>query len=55
MPLVTLYGWLTRGMVEARRIDGQWAVIAGKAELQRLRQLRRENPTPRPRKASKRT
>lgn len=55
MPLVTLYGWLRRGLVDARRIDGQWAVIAGKAELRRLRQLRRENPAPRRSKASKRT
>ena len=54
MPLVTLYGWLCRDLVQARRIDGQWAVIAGKAELRRLRQLRRKNPTPTRRKASKR-
>jgi DNA invertase Pin-like site-specific DNA recombinase len=53
MPLVTLYGWLIRGLVHARRIDGQWAVIAGKAELRRLRQLRRKNPTPKRRKTSK--
>jgi DNA invertase Pin-like site-specific DNA recombinase len=55
MPLVTLYGWLRRGVIEARRIDGQWAVIAGKAELRRLRHLRRENPTPKRREPSKRT
>jgi DNA invertase Pin-like site-specific DNA recombinase len=54
MPLVTLYGWLCRDLVDARRIDGQWAVIADKTELRRLRRLRRENPTPKPRKASKR-
>jgi len=55
MPLMTLYGWLCRHLVQARRIDGQWAVIADKAELRRLRRLRRENPTPTRGKASKRT
>ena len=54
MPIVTLYGWVCRGLVQARRIDGQWAVIAGKAEVRRLRQLRREHPMPTRRKASKR-
>jgi DNA invertase Pin-like site-specific DNA recombinase len=52
MPLVTLYGWLTRGLVQARRLDGQWAVVADKAELRRLRQLRREHPTPTSKKKS---
>ena len=55
MPVVTLQGWLHRGLVEARQIDGQWAVIADKAELRRLRQFRREHPTPPCRKSSKRT
>jgi hypothetical protein len=56
MPLVTLHGWLSRGLVQARRIDGQWAVLADKAELRRLRQLRREHPTPTTKKkSSKRT
>jgi DNA invertase Pin-like site-specific DNA recombinase len=54
MPVVTLHGWLHRGLVEARQIDGQWAVIADKAELRRLRQLRHEHPTPPCRKSSKR-
>jgi DNA invertase Pin-like site-specific DNA recombinase len=55
MPVVTLHGWLTRGLVQARWINGQWAVIADKAELQRLRKLRREHATPAPRKSSKKT
>jgi hypothetical protein len=55
MSPVTLYGWLCRGLVRARRIDGQWAVIADKAELRRLRRLRREHPMPLRRKTSKRT
>jgi hypothetical protein len=52
MSRVTLYGWLCRGLVQARRIDGQWAVIADKVELRRLRRLRREHPTPPRRKTS---
>jgi DNA invertase Pin-like site-specific DNA recombinase len=55
MPVVTLYGWVSRGLVQTRRIDGQRVVIADKAELRRLRRLRRENPTPQPRKPSKKT
>jgi DNA invertase Pin-like site-specific DNA recombinase len=53
MPVVTLYGWVSRGVVQVRRIDGQSAVIADKDEMRRLRRLRRENPTPQPRKPSK--
>ncbi|WP_438027659.1 recombinase family protein [Sorangium sp. So ce233] len=53
MPVVTLHGWRRRGLVQARRIDGQWAVTADKVELQRLRRLRREHPPPPSRKASK--
>jgi hypothetical protein len=55
MPVVTLYGWISRGLVQVRRLDGQTAVIADKAEMQRLRRLRRDNPTPQPRKPSKKT
>jgi hypothetical protein len=55
MSRVTLYGWMCRGLVQARRIDGQWAVIADNAELRRLRQLRREHPMPLRRKTSKGT
>jgi hypothetical protein len=55
MPVVTLQGWLHRGLVQARRIDGQWAVIADKVELRRLRQLRREHPRPASKKSSKKT
>lgn len=54
MPVVTLHGWLRRGLVQGRRIDGQWAVIADKAELRRLCKLRLERPTPLRRKPSKR-
>lgn len=43
MPVVTMYGWVSRGLVQTRWIDGQRAVIADKAELRRLRQLRRKN------------
>jgi hypothetical protein len=53
MPVVTLYGWLRRGLVQGRRIDGQWTVIADKTELRRLRKLRLERPTPLRRKTSK--
>jgi hypothetical protein len=53
MPVVTLNGWLRRGWVRARRIDGKWAVIADELELQRLHQLRREHPTSPSRKSSK--
>jgi DNA invertase Pin-like site-specific DNA recombinase len=54
MPVVTLYGWLRRGLVQGRRIDGQWTVIADKTERRRLRKLRLERPTPLRRKTSKR-
>lgn len=40
MPLVTLYGWLKRGRLKARRVNGQWTAIADRAELRRLRRLR---------------
>jgi DNA invertase Pin-like site-specific DNA recombinase len=40
MPVVTLYGWLERGWLRARRVRGQWVIVATAAELRRLRQLR---------------
>lgn len=46
MPVVTLYGWLQRGWLQARRVNGQWAAIASKQERQRLRRLRRHHPSP---------
>jgi DNA invertase Pin-like site-specific DNA recombinase len=55
MPEMTLRRWLSSGLLHARRIDGQWAVIADKTELRRLRQLRRERLPPPRRKTSKRT
>lgn len=44
MPLVTLYGWLRRGWLTARRVNGQWVVAADRSELRRLQQLRGEHP-----------
>lgn len=41
MPLVTLYGWMRRGWLKARRVGGQWVVSADRHERRRLR-LRRE-------------
>jgi DNA invertase Pin-like site-specific DNA recombinase len=41
MPLVTLYGWMRRGWLKARRVSGQWVVTADRDERRRLR-LRRE-------------
>jgi hypothetical protein len=55
MPVVTVYGWVSRGLVQARRLDGQWVVIADEAELRRLRRLRCENLAPQPSKPEKRT
>ena len=46
VPLVTLYGWMTRGWVKARRIDGRWAVHADADECKRLCRLRRKHPSP---------
>jgi len=43
MPLVTLYGWMRRGWLQARRVRGQWVVAADRGELRRLRQLRRDH------------
>ena len=41
MPLVTLYGWMRRGRLDARRVSGQWVITADREERRRLR-LRRE-------------
>ena len=41
MPVFTLYGWRDRGWLTTRRENGQWIAIADKAELRRLRSLRR--------------
>lgn len=43
MPQVTLYGWMRRGWLKARRVRGQWIVTADKDERSALRQ-RRERP-----------
>jgi hypothetical protein len=43
MPIVTMYGWHRRGLIKTRRVNGQWVASADKAELRRLRHLRREN------------
>jgi DNA invertase Pin-like site-specific DNA recombinase len=45
MPVVTLYGWLSRGWLRARRVNGQWVVTANRAELRRLRRLRSQHPS----------
>jgi hypothetical protein len=54
MPHVTLYGWLQKGRLQARREPGsrQWLIWADAGELQRLRALRhaprpRHRPSPR--------
>jgi hypothetical protein len=44
MPTITLYGWLRRGWVKGRHINGKWAVASARRELQRYRQLRRQHP-----------
>jgi hypothetical protein len=44
MPLVTLYGWLRRGWLSARRVHGQWVVAADRDERLRLRLRRRDHP-----------
>lgn len=42
MPVVTLHGWLTRGVLAAKKINGQWAATADRGELRRLRRLRQQ-------------
>jgi hypothetical protein len=44
IPIITLYGWLRRGWLKGRRINGQWAIAADRRERQRLRDIRREHP-----------
>jgi DNA replication protein DnaC/DNA invertase Pin-like site-specific DNA recombinase len=43
MPVVTLHGWLTRGVLTAKKINGQWAASADQGELRRLRRLRQQH------------
>jgi len=40
MPVVTLYGWLQRGWLRSRRLNGHRVVIAGRVEIRRLHRLR---------------
>lgn len=40
MPAVTLYGWLQRGWIRSRRLNGRRVVLASPMELRRLRKLR---------------
>ena len=43
LPRPTLYGWLQRGLLRARRVERpplSWAVFADEAELRRLKELR---------------
>lgn len=47
MPLPTLYGWLQRGRIEARRVAGKWVARADSKELERLRRMREETPNQR--------
>jgi hypothetical protein len=54
MPHMTLYGWLQKGHLQARREPGsrQWLIWANAGELQRLRVLRQaprpvKRPSPR--------
>jgi len=46
MPVVTLYGWMRRGWLKTRLLNGQHAVTAGPAQLTRLRRLRAQHPPP---------
>ena len=43
MPVVTLYGWMRRGQLTARRVRGQWVVTADREQRRKLRQ-QREHP-----------
>jgi DNA invertase Pin-like site-specific DNA recombinase len=49
VPLVTLYGWLRRGWLNAHQDRGLWVVQATDTELERLRGLRRQHPARGPR------
>jgi len=46
VPLATLYGWMTRGWVKGRRVDGRWAVRADRDERTRLCRIRSRHPSP---------
>jgi hypothetical protein len=45
MPAVTLFSWLCKGVLQARRVERgghrQWLIRADGAEVERLRALRR--------------
>jgi hypothetical protein len=43
MPVVTMYGWHSRGLIKTKRVNGHWVAIADKTELRRLRRMRKEN------------
>lgn len=47
MPAVTLYGWMRRGWLKTRRVNGQRIAIVNRRDADRLRRLRAENPRPR--------
>lgn len=40
MPLPTIYGWFSRGLLKARRVRGQWVARADPKEIERLRAFR---------------
>jgi hypothetical protein len=50
IPVPTLYAWMQRRWVKAKRVDGRWAVLADAEERRRLCRLRRQHPTPRRRR-----
>jgi DNA invertase Pin-like site-specific DNA recombinase len=45
IPIITLYGWLRRGWLKGRRVNGHWAIAADRRERRRLRDIRREHPS----------
>ncbi|HYO57491.1 recombinase family protein [Archangium sp.] len=53
MPVVTLYGWIRRGWLKNRRVNGQCVALADREELRRLRRLRNRNLAYRPIKPHK--
>jgi DNA invertase Pin-like site-specific DNA recombinase len=46
MPWMTVYGWMRRGWLKARRVRGQWAAVVPPPERRRLDRLRRRHPSP---------
>jgi len=50
IPAPTLYGWLRRGWLHTRSVGGRHVVVAGPAELKRLRTLRQGHRSPQRRK-----